>query len=127
MNEFERLLPKIKEIVLPTIVESLQLSPIIDEIPDDVMSKDIFIHLLGLAYNDEDINATLNDLMPNRNPFIYTGTDQDNAFKMAMLLVAYTEDFKFQLMAIKGAMKNALEELPEREVLLNVKMLLFHA
>jgi hypothetical protein len=127
MHEFEGLKIQIKELVIPTIIESLERSPINDEMPDDAMSEVIFSHLLALAYNDEDINATLSDLMPFRNPFVYNGSDEDDAVKMSMILVAFLEDFKFQYMAIKGAMNNLVDGEPEKEVIINVKKLLFHA
>lgn len=126
MRDFEELRPQIKELIIPTIIESLEISPIHDEMLDDAMAEIIFTHLLSLAYNDEDINATVSDLMPFRNPFIYNGTDEDDAVKMSMILIAFQKDFQFQYMAIKKAMNDLKEDLPEKEVLLNVKSLLLN-
>tara|TARA_B100000683_G_scaffold198090_1_gene191238 strand:+ start:56 stop:439 length:384 start_codon:yes stop_codon:yes gene_type:complete len=126
MHDFEELRPQIKELVIPTIIESLEISPIHDEMPDNAMAEIIFTHLLALASNDEDINATVTDLMPFRNPFIYNGSDEDDAAKMSMILLAFQKDFQFQFMAIKGAMEDIDEGLSEKELILNVKKLLLN-
>lgn len=119
---YEKLQQEIKELIIPTIIEKVN--------PQDAKSTGlsktalaslIYSQIMALGYNDEDVNATVNDLMPSRNPIIYPGPDETDAVNMALHLVMILEDYKHQIWAFKSFHKLTQELRPQKEIIIEVK------
>lgn len=119
---YEKLLQEVKDLIFPTIVDRVH--------PDDAkalgltkeaLAEVVYTQIMALAYNDEDVNAALNDLMPHRNPIIYYGPADEDAANMALHLVAIFKDYKHQFWTFQQFHMLTKEMKPYKEVMLAVK------
>lgn len=122
---YEDMLKEIKDLIFPTITESLSPQAIINTgLRKEDLAEIIYSQIMALGYNGKDVNASLTDLMPTRNPFIYDGTEEEDAVNMAMHLSIICQEYKFQILAFQ-TFHNMTEELkPHNDVIREVKKLL---
>ena len=119
---YETILVEVKELILPTVIERIN--------PGDIeatgltrmeLAEHVYSLIMSLGYNEEDVNAAVNDLMPTRNPIIYPGPDETEAINMAIHLVMVLEDYKHQVWAFQGFHKNTKNLMPHKQVIIEVK------
>ena len=120
---YEKILREVKELLMPTICKRVP--------PDDVaktnlrkedLAEIIYSQIMALGYNNQDINSSLNDLMPSRNPIIYTGPKETDAVNMAIHLSIVCNDYSHQVRAFQSFHKMTLELKSHDEVIRNVKL-----
>jgi len=123
---YQKLLQEVKDLILPTIIDRIN--------PDDckftgmskfALAEDVYSKIMALGYNNGDINAALNDLMPTRNLLLYPGPDELEAANMSIHLVIALEDYKHQIFAFQAFHKLTQELKPHKEVIVAVKKHLF--
>jgi len=123
---YEKISQEVKDLIMPTIIERIN--------PDDckftglakfALAEDVYSKIMALGYNDRDVNAALNDLMPTRNPILYPGTDELEAANMSLHLVIALEDYKHQIYAFQAFHKLTQELKPHKEVIIAVEKHLF--
>ncbi len=119
---YEKLLLEVKELIMPTIINRINPDDIeATGLTREILAEDVYSKIMALGYNQCDINAALNDLMPTRNYLLYPGEDELEAVNMAMHLSIALEDYKHQIWAFQ-AFHNLTQELkPYKEVIITVK------
>ncbi|MBS1612956.1 MAG: hypothetical protein JST49_09060 [Bacteroidetes bacterium] len=122
------MLEEVKALILPTILERINPEDLkLTGLEKDDYADIVYTQIMALGYNEGDINASVNDLLPTRNPFIYPGPDELEAVNMAMHLVIVSEDFKHQVWSFQQFHKLTQEYKPYKEVMLGVKRQLLAA
>lgn len=123
---YEKILQEIKDLIIPTIISRINSGDIKNTgLSKFALAEDIYSKVMALGYNDRNINAALNDLMPTRNPILYPGPDEIEVANMSMHLVIALEDYKHQIFAFKTFHNLTLELKPYKEVITTVKKHLF--
>ena len=79
---------------------------------------------MALGYNSQDINSSVNDLLPTRNPFVYTGSEETDAIKMATHLCVICKEFASQIRAFQTFHQMTQNLKSHDEVIKTVKMTL---
>jgi hypothetical protein len=124
---YNELLNEVKNLILPTIIDRVN--------PEDVIATGlskvdianiIYSQIMSLGYNDGDINASINDLMPTRNPIIYNKSEIQDAMDMALHLNFILEDYKFQYWAFKSFHENTQAGMNDKNVLIEVEKFLLY-
>ena len=119
---YEKLLQDVKELIFPTIVEMINPTDTIETgLNKEDLANIVYTQIMALVYNDEDINAAVNDLMPSRNPIIYMGPVATDAANMAMHLAMILEDYKHQVWAFKAFHRLTQALKPQKEIITEVK------
>lgn len=125
---YESMLKEVEALILPTVVERIN--------PGDVkalglrkedLADIVYTQIMALGYNNCDVNASLNDLMPTRNLIVYPGPADLEAANMAMHLVMVLEDYKHQVWSFQQFHKLTQERKSYKEVMIGVKKQLLAA
>lgn len=124
---YTKILNEIKELIIPTIIEKINLEDIkTTGLNKQALTDFIYTQIMALGYNDGDINASLNDLMPNRSPIFYNDTEEIDAIKMAVRLSVISEEYSYQISAFSTFHQMTLALKPHKEVIKTVKIKLLH-
>lgn len=122
---YEDILKEIKILIFPTIIERINPQEIKNtRLRKEDLSEIVYTQVMALGYNGQDINATLTDLMPTRNPFLYNGTEEEDAVNMAIHLSLVCQEYKFQVLAFQTFHKMTEELKPHNDIIKEVKKLL---
>lgn len=120
---YDKLLQEVKELLLPTITE--MVNPLdakkLNWRKEDV-AEIIYTQVMALAYNDENINASLIDLMPIRNQFLYPEPEETAAVNMAIHLCIICKDYSHQLRAFKVFHQMTKELKSRNEIIREVEI-----
>jgi len=120
---YELILKEVKELLIPTIINSINPKDIeTTGLSKEDLAEIIYSQIMALGYNDQDINSSLNDLMPTRHPILYPGPEETDAVNMAIHLCAICKDFEYQLSAFKDFHKMTQDMKSHDEVMLNIKL-----
>ena len=119
---YDKLLQEIKELIIPTIIDKVNPKDYRSTgLSKEALAEVVYTQIMGLVYNDFDINATLSDLMPSRNHIIYSGTDESDAANMSLHLVMIQKDYQHQVWAFQKFHKLTQELKPQKEIIIEVK------
>lgn len=120
---YEKILQEVKQLIFPTIVEMVNPEDVKNlGLKKEILADVFYSHIMALAYNDGDLSACLEDLMPFRSPAIYMGSDEEDAAVMSLYLSAMGKEFDRQVRAFK-VFHNLTQELaPRDEVLMHVQL-----
>lgn len=125
--EYETILHEVKELLLPTIIDRIIPKDLVAvNLDRNILADIIYSQIMALGFNNRDINAALNDLMPTRNPLIYPGSDETDAVNMAIHLAIIDEDYSDQVKAFQVFHQMTKELRPRDEVIRNVKRQVLH-
>lgn len=120
---YEKILEEVKELLLPTILDSIPSEEVAKtNLRKEDLAEIIYSQIMALGYNNQDINSSLNDLMPTRNPFVYTGPAETDAVNMAIHLSIICNDYSHQVRAFQSFHKMTQELKSHDEVMRNVKL-----
>ena len=120
---YEKILGEVKELLLPTILDSIPPKDVAKtNLRKEDLAEIIYTQIMALGYNNQDINFSLNDLMPTRNPFIYTGPEETDAVNMAIHLSIICNDYSHQVRAFQAFHKMTRELKSHDEIIRNVKL-----
>jgi len=119
---YESIFKEVKELILPTLIERINPADIEASGLNQIQfSEYIYNLIMALGYNELDVNAAVNDLMPTRNPFIYPGPVETDVVNMAIHLCKVIEDYKHQVWAFQGFHKNTQNLMAHKQVIIEVK------
>ena len=120
---YEKILEEIKQLILPTIIDRVNPYDVKEtKLRKEDIAEIIYTQIMALGYNDSNVNASLNDLMPTRNPIIYFGPEETDAVNMAIHLCIICKDYSHQVRAFTMFHQMTKELKPHVEVMKNIKM-----
>ena len=120
---YKNILQEVKDLILPTITKMVNYEDAKDlGLRKEDLANIYYTHIMALAYNDEDINAALNDLMPSRNSIMYPGSEDEDAANMMINLTIICENFERQIRAFRVFNHLTKELKPHQEVIWHVEM-----
>jgi hypothetical protein len=120
---YEKILEEVKELILPTIIDNISPTDVAKMgLSKEALSEVVYTQIMALGYNDGDVNASLDDLMPTRSPIIYPGTEEIEAVNMAIHLSIICQDYSHQVRAFKVFHKMTEELKPQKEIIRAVKL-----
>lgn len=120
---YEKILKEVKELILPTIVQRINPKDIeATKLSREHLADFVYSQIMALGYNEGDINASVTDLMPTRNPIIYYDSEEMDAVNMAIHLSIASEDYADQIRAFSVFHKMTKELKPHNEIIRSVKM-----
>lgn len=120
-----QILSEVKDLIFHTITARIHPGSVENTgISANALADIFYSQIMALGYNDNDIDASVNDLMPTRNPYFYPGPDVDDAANMAMHLAVATQQFPHQIAAFNTFHKMTQELEPRDEVIMHVERLL---
>jgi hypothetical protein len=125
---YEAILKEVKELIFPTLVGRINPGDVkATGLRREELAEIVYSQIMALGYNESDINAAVNDLMPTRNPIIYPGPTEADAVNMAIHLVMVTEDYKHQVWSFQQFHNLTQALKPHKEVIIAVKKQLLAA
>lgn len=120
---YELLLKEVKNLLFPTILNSIDQADVEKTgFRKQDLAEIIYTQITALGYNNKDVYAALNDLLPMRNPIIYPGPIETEAANMAMHLDLICNDFEHQLNAFQIFHQMTQDLKSYDEVISSVKM-----
>lgn len=120
---YVKILQEVKDLMLPTIENMVNPEDLqITGLSKQAFADFVYTQIMSLGYNDGDINATINDLMPTRSHIIYHGPAEVDAVNMAMHLSIISEDYQHQVRTFKDFHQMTQQLQPHADVIRKVKL-----
>ncbi|MGP8215565.1 MAG: hypothetical protein ACLQQ4_08380 [Bacteroidia bacterium] len=115
---YEKIMQEVKELIIPTFVDRInKVDTEITGLEKWALADVIYSSIMALGYNDEDINASLNDLMPTRNQLIYRGPENSDAVSMSFHLCVICKELTYQVNAFSNFHKMTQALKPHDEII----------